>query len=411
MNQHRYILEPYKGMKTRYHCPACNDKNKTFTLYIDTVTGEYLAPNVGRCNREIKCGYHYTPNQYFQDNDISFDKEHLKQIYKSKPLLKPNLSSMSFVPINLFKQSLQRHEENNFVKFLTDSFGNEIANQLTDTYFIGTSKHQFKKADFSNYVSEKGATIFWQIDMEGKIRTGKIMLYDADTGKRIKEPFDHVTWVHSLLNSNQFKLQQCFFGEHLLQNNTKPVAIVESEKTAVIATVYLPQFIWLAAGNKAGLNIDKCSVLKGRNVMLFPDLNCFDEWSNKAIDFSHLADFTVSDLLERKASEEERKEGLDLADYLVRFPLEAFTDKPLQLYSNDVLQIASETHTPKQFNYLIMKYVKTKSGKNYDLLFHSNGELVKQGELQETVYQLAAFYEKDFKPVLFDDFPTWANFI
>ena len=70
MNEHRYILEPYNGMKTRYRCPSCNHREKTVSLYIDTETGEYLSPSVGRCNRESNCGYHYTPKQYFQDNGI-----------------------------------------------------------------------------------------------------------------------------------------------------------------------------------------------------------------------------------------------------------------------------------------------------------------------------------------------------
>lgn len=60
MQNHKYILEPYKGMNTRYRCPSCQQRDKTFSLYIDTQTGEHIAPGVGRCNRESNCGYHYT---------------------------------------------------------------------------------------------------------------------------------------------------------------------------------------------------------------------------------------------------------------------------------------------------------------------------------------------------------------
>jgi hypothetical protein len=114
------------------------------------------------------------------------------------------------------------------------------------------------------------------------------------------------------------------FGEHLLIDKTKPVAIVESEKTAVIASVYLPQFVWVAVGSLTNLNAEKCSILKGRTVTLFPDLNGFDKWSSKAKELSHLATFTVSDLLERKATEAERKQGFDLADYLIKYDYKAF---------------------------------------------------------------------------------------
>ena len=94
----------------------------------------------------------------------------------------------------------------------------------------------------------------------------------------------------------------------------------------MIASVYLPQFIWLAVGSLTNLNADKCSILKERNVILFPDLNGFDKWSNKAKELSPLATFTVSDLLERKASETEKHQGYDLADYLIKFNYKEFIE-------------------------------------------------------------------------------------
>ena len=177
--------------------------------------------------------------------------------YSNRRTIAPHSKPVSFIPVQVFKDSLKSHEANHFVKYLIDLFGIEVTNELISKYFIGTSKHW------------PGATVFWQIDKSGKIRTGKIMLYNADTGKRIKEPFNHIQWVHKLINCPTFELKQCLFGEHLLHDKTKPVAIVESEKTAIIASVYLPQFIWLSVGGVDGLNTEKCSVLKGRNVTLF----------------------------------------------------------------------------------------------------------------------------------------------
>ena len=80
MSEHKYILEPYNGMNTRYRCPTCQQRDKTFSLYIDTETGEHINPTVGRCNRESNCGHHYTPKQYFQDNNISFGVWQWKQV-------------------------------------------------------------------------------------------------------------------------------------------------------------------------------------------------------------------------------------------------------------------------------------------------------------------------------------------
>lgn len=310
MNEHKYILEPYKGMNTRYRCPSCKQRDKTFSQYIDTETGEHIHPIVGRCNRESNCGYHYTPKQYFQDNNISFDIPQPKA-YKPRPvILQPK--PVSFIPVEVFKASLKAHETNQFIKFLIDLFGVEVASQLVSRYFIATSKHW------------NGATVFWQIDTQGKVRTGKIMLYNPTTGKRVKEPFNHISWVHKALKQPEFELKQCLFGEHLLIDKTKPVAIVESEKTAVIASVYLPQFIWVAVGSLTNLNAEKCYILMGRTVTLFPDLNGFDKWSSKAKELSRFATFMVSDLLERKATEAEKKQGFDLADYLIKFDYKDF---------------------------------------------------------------------------------------
>jgi len=311
MSEHRYILEPYEGMSSRYRCPAPNcGKDKTFSRYIDTDTGEHVNPSVGRCNRETNCGHHYTPKQYFQDNGISIDTTQ-PTAYKPRPVT-PQPKPASFIPVEVFKASLKGHEANHFVKFLIGLFGVEISSELISRYFIASSKHW------------DGATVFWQIDQHGKVRTGKIMLYSPTTGKRIKEPFNHINWVHKAIKQPEFELGQCLFGEHLLIDKTKPCAIFESEKAAVIASVYLPQFICLAFGGLSNFNAEKCIALKGRTVTLFPDLGGFDKWSSKAKELSQLATFTVSDLLERKASEAEKKQGFDLADFLIRLDHKAF---------------------------------------------------------------------------------------
>jgi hypothetical protein len=159
------------------------------------------------------------------------------------------------------------------------------------------------------------------------------MLYDFATGRRVKEiqgdgsKRSKITWAHSILLKQgaiqEFNLRQCLFGEHQLtgESKSKPVAIVESEKTAVIASCYLPDFVWLACGSVTNLTSEKFSVLAGRKVVLFPDLGCFEKWCGKTKQLQALLDcsISVSDLLERKATEANRAQGFDLADYLVKY--------------------------------------------------------------------------------------------
>jgi hypothetical protein len=320
MNNHQYILEPYKGMSSRYHCPGCRQKDKTFTLYIDYQTREHLAPEVGRCNRENNCGYHYTPKQYFLDHNITFNRTKPKAYTMPKTII-PKVQGISFIPVEIFKASLKSYETNNLIKYFISQFGSAITNQLIRTYFIGTSKYW------------DGATVFWQIDKTDKIRAGKIMLYNPTNGKRVKEPFNHITWVHTAIKQYDYDLRQCLFGEHLLKiEPLKPVAIVESEKTAIIASIYLPQFIWLATSGAAGLSIEKCETLNkhGQPVVLFPDISIlkegkettFEKWTKVANE--NLLRFSVSDLLERKATEAEKNQGYDIVDYLIKFDYREF---------------------------------------------------------------------------------------
>jgi hypothetical protein len=304
MKDYKYSLEPLPKLeldkkRSRVKVCPCGKNNKD---------GKFV-PYVGFENK----GYCHSCGETFLPELPKVEKWNTPQpkAYKPRPVTPPQ-KPVSFIPVEVFKASLKAHETNHFVQFLINLFGVEVASQLVSRYFIATSKHW------------NGATVFWQIDTQGKVRTGKIMLYSPTTGKRVKNLELPVYWVHKALKQPEFELRQCLFGEHLLIDKTKPVAIVESEKTAVIASVYLPQFIWVAVGSLTNLNAEKCSILKGRTVTLFPDLNGFEKWSSKANELSHLANFTVSDLLERKATEAEKKQGFDLADYLIKYDYKAF---------------------------------------------------------------------------------------
>jgi len=224
MKEYRYTLEQYgNGKNTRYPCPACH-KEKSFTRYIDVATGQYVHPTVGRCDRESSCGYHYSPKKYFAEHNIT-QAAFLPKNRSTLNAAPCHQKTASFIPFDQFKDSLRSYDKNNFVKYLIGLFGKEVTKELISHYFLGTSNHW------------DGATIFWQVDITGSIKTGKIMLYSPKTGKRVKEPFNHIFWVHTAMKSPDFVVKQCFFGEHLLRDQSMPIAIVESEKTAVIASV------------------------------------------------------------------------------------------------------------------------------------------------------------------------------
>ena len=214
---------------------------------------------------------------------------------------------MSRIDDAMVEATMRGYDRNNLFAFVAAIIGSDEARRLMEMYRVGTSKHW------------QGATVFWQISNDGEVRGGKIMLYDRLTGHRVQEPFPHINWVHSVLRLPDFKLTQCFFGEHLLPYiRDKPVAIVESEKTAILATHYLPQYLWLATGGKCScLTREAIQALRGREVMLVPDLNATDDWRKKLTLFDDSGiKATLFESLEQMATDEQREQGLDIADFL-----------------------------------------------------------------------------------------------
>ena len=309
MTEYRFHLQKYRpGSKTV--CPECGRKS-CFTRYIDEA-GEISFPDsVGMCDHINSCGYRYTPKEYFRDNPAVKEKLNERERNSCNPMaakppartLPEQKPQISFLPSDYI---------NPLYRYFCKVAGKEDTDRLFRLYRVGTSRMW------------DGATVFWQIDAKGNVRAGKIMGYDAESGHRVKEPFNQVNWVHSVRKMPDFRMKQCFFGEHLLSDtsstiSSNPVAIVESEKTALIAAHFIPDFTWLATGGTHGcFNREAIQVLEGREVILFPDLKATDEWRQRLPMLESVCRrATCSDLLERIATNEQRSQGLDIADFLL----------------------------------------------------------------------------------------------
>lgn len=311
-------LQPYTGRDSRTTCPNCK-KPHSFTLYLDGETGQPIAPTVGKCNHVNSCGYHYTPKQYFIDNPERSENRSEPIWFNPINPIKP-IKPIGYIPDEYMEKSIS--PESDFVQFLRKLFDgkNVPIDEVLDRYKVGATKDR--------------KVIFWQIDADNRVRTGKMMMYDPETGKRVHDQSGAIDWVHNQMKKNgslpdDFNLAQCYFGEHLLKKcPDKMVAIVESEKTAIISSCLFPEYVWLAAGNLNGLTIEKSKVLRGRSVILFPDLGKklptrpipFELWKGKAAEIKRAygCKVIVSDLLERTATDEARESGLDVADYFIK---------------------------------------------------------------------------------------------
>ena len=206
--------------------------------------------------------------------------------------------------------------------------------------------------------SRDGGVIFWQIDPLGQVCDGKIMHYRPDCHR---DHSRHPDWVMSLLRRHYLKDEpdlvarmpapvHCLFGTHLLNienskwkiehfstegciannlqssifNFQSSVAVVESEKTAVIMSERYPDHLWLATGGLNELTPQKLFPLRGRRIILFPDTDpegrAYATWYRVVQEAEHLLGQPIhlSSLLERHATPEQKARKIDIADLILK---------------------------------------------------------------------------------------------
>jgi hypothetical protein len=284
------FMTDYKlNSKNRFNVKSCpcgkGNKDGKFVPFDDFT-------KFGFCH---SCGETFLPNI---QSKTEIDYNHLQN----------REEKIIYIPSNYLTKSISNIYANNFVNFLKVQFGIEETKSLIELYKIGSSNNW------------NGANIFWYIDKDNNVRTGKIMLYNNDSGKRVKEPYNHITWVHNKLKIPNENINKCLFGEHLLTIfPNKPIAIVESEKTAIIASLFFRDFIWMATGGISNLSLKYLEPLKNRKIILFPDIGAYNLWMEKTKKLEKCFDIKVSKYLEDNASTDDKKGKYDVADFILNF--------------------------------------------------------------------------------------------
>lgn len=318
ITQFKYTLKKYKTPSDRANCPACGGK-RSFAPYIDTATGLDLPTRYGRCNRSDQCGYHLNP---YKDG-YGTDQQPLDGFIPA-PVRKPLPEKMvTDLPKELLLETLKPGQDNAFIRYLRSRLPEDVITRLSVEYLIG------------NHSIWPGSTVYWFISAAGHIRAAQVKQFD-DFGHTAKndDGTSRTVWIHKLVPKdttwltdyeNQDMRVDCLFGEHLLTKYPhKKIALFESPKTAIISAAYFPDMLCLAVGALDYLTFERVQALKGRTVILYPDLSkdgkAFKKWAEKAEKWKNLAAFSVSSVLESRCSDEERAKGFDMADFLERIP-------------------------------------------------------------------------------------------
>lgn len=308
---YRYQLE--RGIGKRKHtCPNCGRKN-TFSLYVDTLEGGIVGDEYGICDRKFKCKYHNPPgiDKLNQAAKLLVPVASMKKAYQEPTqihTLSPTYVSRSMGRVG-----------DNFREFLLSKFAPRLVYEACSIYRIGRE----------DYWGEP-ATMFWQIDQDFSVRTGKVMLYNPETGSRVKEPYNKVAWAHNPTKDNRwgdnntYLLQQCFFGEHLLSEYPEidRFHVYESEKTAVIVYIWQRMMgtktttLPVATGGIYNINENSLLPFMDKRLIFFPDKGeANKEWENRVSPFKKDWDIVVSSYLE--GEDIALEEGDDMADLIL----------------------------------------------------------------------------------------------
>lgn len=218
-------------------------------------------------------------------NSTNSTKQHLSDFdgIDLEALDAPKLPPVYIAPEEVERREIDT-EKTALFNFLCRLFPVDEVRRVFRLYRVGATK------EFSTAVPAL-ASAFPYLNAGGQCVDIHLMPYDAD-GHRRKSGYNQ-NWLLAKRKQSDRRAVWPLFGEHLLRlNPSAPVGIVESEKTALIASICAPGYVWTATGSLSNLNARRCAALDGRECYVFPDADGLERWREKATAL-HASGFSV----------------------------------------------------------------------------------------------------------------------
>lgn len=282
VNELRSRIVIDKSTRSLKRCPGCGERN--LRPFVDIQGIIQLDDSFGICKKGRHCYCKPLKGEAFMEvvrkiveneEDFFVDKTEVDETFKR--LYDDN--SFDYFDSKIMEPYLYDHSGNNFVEFLLSLFDPSQVFKTLNKYRLGSFSLDLAYEPPENLVK---CPIFWYIDFEGRVRSGKVVLYKED-GTRYKEgryKRKAVNWFHTMYNKGisdkdselEFKFKFCYFGSHLVRT-AKKVKIVESEKTAIIMDIVSKDkdAVWIATGSISSLLPRYLEEFYDKEIIVYPD--------------------------------------------------------------------------------------------------------------------------------------------
>ena len=314
------------GVRYEALCPFHDDKS----------LGSFKVYPKGNCYKCFSCGAKGGVIEFLMEHEklsfpdalrwlgkkysIPVDDVPVGWTYTPRPAPPP--LPMLELPASMVMRTMKAIDDDNLVKWMRMGIA-----------WDDVQRYRLEKNLFDYHVGhgKNGHTIFWQMDQNGKIRTGKMMKYRPD-GHRDKEATWNFDFIHSALfrdprltqyDEDKMEAHLTFFGMHLIERfPNATIKLVESEKTAILmATAYgnHTMQIWLACGGLEMITRERLQPLidQHRRIILYPDRDGIEKWKMKA-EQMHYDRLAIDTEPVTKWWKPEDGEKADIADVVVR---------------------------------------------------------------------------------------------
>lgn len=310
-------VDPRKGL---CHCYSCNAGGSVFDVVM-----QMEGLNFGQAVK-------FLAKQFHIESFVADDKNAAEDTAIPNKPTAPKQRQLQDAPRHICRPTIaqinaatRHYRRTSLYWYLCRVFDPVEVDRTFDAYKVGGS----------SYVGFGGglATCFPYIGMDGAIVDCKLMNYDPDTGsskdkQKNRLPVNNALYLllsafkdkakkkacsraaeagHrptcpddeeaafvryypfiAALETEDIRAPWCNFGDHLLAGRPDAeVCLVESEKTAVIASIAYgeryPDKVWIAVGSKSKLTpakcVERCEPYRGHKVVIYPDYDgYFDEW-------------------------------------------------------------------------------------------------------------------------------------